>query len=156
MDGKPIAEEIRTIILGIRSAKGLFNTLMGGFNLETGSQEGLNPTHLRTLAILDEWGSDSMKRICGRIGLEAGSFTPVADMLWEEGLIDRIPDEKDRRRILLTLTGKGKIFTEKLKEEVEINLVKELSLLDEKLYREFLESLCVLMSVDSLFRYKKS
>ncbi len=151
---KTITREIRTISLGIRAAKSLFKTLMAGFNPETG-MEGLNSTHFRTLVILDEGGRDCMKCICGKIGLEAGSFTPVADRLMAEGLIDRIPDGKDRRRTLLTLTDRGRVFTDKLKNQMEDHLVGRLSSLDGELLGEFLKSLELIMRVDSLLKDEK-
>jgi DNA-binding MarR family transcriptional regulator len=47
---------------------------------------------------------------------DTGSMTRMIDRLVKKGLIRRVPDETDRRAVLLELTAKGKKLTDQLPE----------------------------------------
>lgn len=68
----------------------------------------LNKTHLRTLLYIKFEKNPKMSLISGRMGLEKGSFTPVAQKLLELGYLTKNKTDKDRRKSILLLTEKGK------------------------------------------------
>lgn len=45
--------------------------------------------------------------ICRRTGLKASTLTAIVDQMVEQGLVDRRPDDEDRRAIQLRLLPKG-------------------------------------------------
>ena len=75
-------------------------------NYET--PEFLNKTHLRTLLYIKFEKKPKMSLISGKMGLEKGSFTPVAQKLIELGYITKNKTDKDRRKSILMLTEKGR------------------------------------------------
>lgn len=121
---------------GLRAIFLLHRTLMSDFQPETGSPE-LNRTHWRTLLHIADTGPDCMKGICRHVGLEAGSFTPVADRLIEKGLLDRYQDPDDRRRTLLRLTTAGKSAGNEMRQLIKAHFSRRLSVLDEAELTEF-------------------
>lgn len=68
----------------------------------------LNKTHLRTLLYIKFEKNPKMSLISGKMGLEKGSFTPVAQKLMELGYITKNKTDRDRRKSILLLTEKGK------------------------------------------------
>ncbi|MDC7221096.1 MAG: MarR family transcriptional regulator [Spirochaetales bacterium] len=137
------------ILKGTRKAKHLMKNIMEGFDHES-VYEGLNSTHFRTLMVLEARGNLCMKDICHLLGIEAGSFTPVADRLMKEGLIQRLPDPHDRRKTLLSPTDWGEEFTVRLKEKIGEHMRKRLSLLSEEQSFRFREALKVIEEVSDL------
>ncbi len=143
------------IVTGLKASKGLMKKIMTDFQPRL-DHEGLNSTHFRTLVALSHQEKGCMKTICGRIGIEAGSFTPVADKLMEEDLIIRVPDEKDRRRTLLALTERGKAVTDDLKVQMDEYIERRLALLSEHGRERFLAAMDTLVEVDRLLEEKNS
>lgn len=75
--------------------------------------DGLNKTHLRTMLFIMFADNPKMSQISGNMGLEKGSFTPVAQKLLALGYISKSKTDKDRRKSILNLTEKGvKLTTE--------------------------------------------
>ena len=67
---------------------------------------GINGTDGRCLDILDRRGSISAGRLATEAGLTTGAVTAVLDRLEAKELVRRVPDPKDRRRILVEVTEK--------------------------------------------------
>lgn len=65
---------------------------------------GINGTDGRCLDILDRRGSISAGRLATEAGLTTGAVTAVLDRLEAKGLVRRVPDPGDRRRILVEVT----------------------------------------------------
>lgn len=128
---KPEAEStLKNIERGMRDLILLHKTLMSDLRPETVTVD-LNRTHWRTLLHIADSGPDCMKGICRQVGLEAGSFTPVADRLIEKGLLERCPDPNDRRRTLLRLTSAGVSAGTEMKDVINAHFSRRLSVLDE-------------------------
>lgn len=121
---------LENIDRGLQNLFLLHKTLMSDFQPDTGTGD-LNRTHWRTLMHIAESGPDCMKGICRRVGLEAGSFTPVADRLIEKGFLERYQDPDDRRRNLLRLTSAGESAGQKMRELMNAHFSRRLSVLDE-------------------------
>lgn len=65
---------------------------------------GLNPTDLKTAAVLQEAGPITAGELADRIGLTTGAVTGVLDRLEKAGLLIRERDREDRRRVYVRIT----------------------------------------------------
>lgn len=62
----------------------------------------------QVLAVLDgEGGSLSPTVIAERLIITTASMTSLLDTLQRRGLVQRTPDDKDRRRVVVTITAEG-------------------------------------------------
>lgn len=68
---------------------------------------GINRTDARCLDILDQHGSMSAGDLAEASRLSTGAITAVIDRLERAGLARRVPDQTDRRRVLVELTPKA-------------------------------------------------
>lgn len=108
--------------------------------------EGLNRTHLRTLLFIMFADNPKMSEISGNMGLEKGSFTPVAQKLLALGYISKSKTDKDRRKSILNLTDKGTELTLEYYAAHEKYINDKLALLgDER--DKYLETLEVLLGM---------
>lgn len=139
--------ELENIYRRLRDVFLLHKTLMSDFQPETGARD-LNRTHWRTLMHIADSGPDCMKGICRQVGLEAGSFTPVADRLIEEGLLERYQDPNDRRRTLLRLTSAGVSAGKELNEMINTHFSKRLFVLDKAELTEFATALNTIREIN--------
>lgn len=74
------------------------------FNQKLADTQGLHPTDLQCLNLLDQEGAPlSTGTIAELTGLTAGSATRLVDRLTRAGLVERRPDPKDRRRAMVAL-----------------------------------------------------
>jgi DNA-binding MarR family transcriptional regulator len=75
----------------------------------------LSPSHARALRVLVEREGIRVSELAEALHIAPRSATEVADNLEERGLVERTPDPRDRRAVLLHPTEAGR----KLREEVE-------------------------------------
>lgn len=66
-------------------------------------QAGINITDLLCIGILDAWGPVTPGHLATLTGLSTGSVTTLVDRMERAGLVRRVRDEEDRRRIFLHL-----------------------------------------------------
>ncbi len=59
-------------------------------------------------------GAITMNSLSGKLGLAVSSLTRVLDILVRDGVIGRVQSEQDRRKVLVSLTGKGKLLAGQL------------------------------------------
>lgn len=83
----------------------------------------------RLLTLLDERPA-AASELAERLAVSRPSITTVADGLVERGLIDRVTDAADRRRVTHTLTASGKELTQQADQLVEDGLSRVLDHLD--------------------------
>lgn len=69
---------------------------------------GLNPTEFSVMELLYNKGKQPIQLIGKKILIASSSITYVIDRLEEKGLVDRIPDKKDRRVTLVELNESGR------------------------------------------------
>jgi DNA-binding MarR family transcriptional regulator len=69
---------------------------------------GLPVSQWKVLPIIGYYGPMSAKEVGERSSLEPEKVTRAVDRLVVRGLVTRRPDAKDRRRVVLSLAGKGK------------------------------------------------
>ena len=70
--------------------------------------DGLNLEQWRTLDLLADGDGHSMTEIAGHVMVPAPTLTKIVDRLVESALVYRRPDERDRRRILVFLSDRGR------------------------------------------------
>jgi DNA-binding MarR family transcriptional regulator len=70
---------------------------------------GLSATQMHTLEIVAHGTSLRMKELAKKMGVTTGTLTVMVDRLEEQGLLQRMPHETDRRSWLIQLTDKGQM-----------------------------------------------
>ncbi len=70
--------------------------------------DAFNGAQGRILYVLWQEEHISLKNIADRTGLAATTLTSMIDRMEHSGLVIRIPDQNDRRQILLALTDKAR------------------------------------------------
>jgi DNA-binding MarR family transcriptional regulator len=68
----------------------------------------LTPHHARALQVVGELGNPRLGTVAERLRIAPRSATEVIDALEERALVQRLPDEGDRRAICVSLTGRGR------------------------------------------------
>jgi DNA-binding MarR family transcriptional regulator len=68
----------------------------------------LSPHHARALQVVGDLGSPRLGTVAERLRIAPRSATEVIDALEERGLIERAPDDSDRRAIRVSLTTRGR------------------------------------------------
>ena len=89
--------------------------------------ENLNFTHVRTMITLKFEGPCAMSAVSEKMGIEKGSFSPVAHHLIDLEYIEKYQDEKDKRVYLLSLTQEGKEFAENVIKDQILFIEQEIN-----------------------------
>ncbi len=85
-------------------------------------ESGLTLPQMHTLEIIGAGGELRMKELAERMGVTTGSLTVLVDRLVRAGLVERRPDERDRRSIRVGLTSEGqKHFEEHHKLHLQLS-----------------------------------
>ncbi|HSL71291.1 MAG TPA: MarR family transcriptional regulator [Longimicrobiales bacterium] len=71
------------------------------FHSTVASRLDLNPTDYKTLGILDRLGPMSAGEIAEHSGLATASVTNLIDRLERKRFVRRVPDPKDRRKVMV-------------------------------------------------------
>jgi DNA-binding MarR family transcriptional regulator len=74
---------------------------------ETLAPWDINPSQFRALRVLNHHGALRLSDLSVRLHIAPRSATEVADALEARGLVERRPDPRDRRAVLVELTGHG-------------------------------------------------
>ncbi|WP_062351041.1 MarR family winged helix-turn-helix transcriptional regulator [Herbidospora yilanensis] len=69
---------------------------------------GINRTDLRCLSRLTARGPLTASELAAAAGLTGGAATTAVDRLERTGMVERIRDTVDRRRVVVHLTGQGR------------------------------------------------
>lgn len=130
MSDKNIDEviELLSIIPQMGHRKILRNVFRGAVSKIGG---GITEHHLRILKILQEPGSSHMTEIGDKIAVSKSQMTHSTDRLIDLGMIERHTDEKDRRKINIRLTAKGRETIENIGKEIRESMRVKLSNLSE-------------------------
>lgn len=93
----------QAVVAEIGSAMQRYQRSVQAFDDAVGRRLGLGPADLRCL----DWLADGPKtagELARGTGLRAAATTALLDRLERRGLIERLPDEADRRRVLVRMT----------------------------------------------------
>ena len=70
----------------------------------------LNHSHFQILAVLKKEGQQPISEVAKKLFISTPNMTKLLNKLIDEGMIERIPGEKDRRIININLTEKGSTY----------------------------------------------
>ena len=94
----------------------------------------LNHSHFQILAVLNKEGQQPISEVAKKLFISTPNMTKLLNKLIDEGMIERIPGEKDRRIININLTEKGSTYLKSSFLEIQSSLKDKISSLpDEKL-----------------------
>ena len=71
------------------------------------SEQQLSWSAFVALFVLRVWGEQESSELADQIGISGGTLTGVLKTLEKKGLAERRPNERDRRRVLVSLTPEG-------------------------------------------------
>ena len=111
-------------------------------------ESGLTPAQMHAIEILGHQESLRMKELAQKLGVTTGTLTVMIDRLEQNGLISRMPNENDRRSIIIVLTEKGQRYFEehhKLHLELTREITSSLSEDEAKQLYTFMEKLVSLL-----------
>ena len=134
--------ELEIIIQFPKISHVIIGKMIRGFRSSLGMN--LNQTHRRTLLFLNDVEETTMTELHKTIGLEKGSLTTVIDQLIEKELVERKGDKKDRRKVLISLTAKGREKVGILRMEIAgyiKNNLEKLPEIDRKRFYKAVEAL---------------
>ncbi|QLE84593.1 MULTISPECIES: MarR family winged helix-turn-helix transcriptional regulator [Shewanella] len=75
-------------------------------------ETGYTLAQVHTIEVLGSHGPMRMKELADRLSITTGTLTVQVDKLVKAGLIVRLPQESDRRSILVDLTPEGRALHE--------------------------------------------
>ena len=94
----------------------------------------LNHSHFQILEVLKKEGQQPISEVAKKLFISTPNMTKLLNKLIDEGMIERIPGEKDRRIININLTEKGSTYLKSSFLEIQSSLKDKISSLpDEKL-----------------------
>ena len=84
------------------------------------------PTHaqLGVLLMVNYQGPHSIKSLAEKFRMTSSAATQLVNGLVKNGLLSRVEDEQDRRKIAVGMTQKGKRLLEATKKQREKNMLK--------------------------------
>lgn len=83
------------------------STAVVAFHEAVGAYLGVSAVDQRALGIIGAHGPLSAGALAKEIGLTPGAVTGMVDRLERAGLVARTPDPADRRRVVITVVGRG-------------------------------------------------
>jgi DNA-binding MarR family transcriptional regulator len=95
-DRKRSLEELPRVLRAFLSASDAFDEALG-------KVLGLNPTDVRCVDLLDQYGTMTAGALAEVAGLSTGAVTFLLDRLERAGFVRRVRDAQDRRRVLVEL-----------------------------------------------------
>ena len=115
-----IMENMGFIMLVVH--KKILKMELGGF------PENITRLHMAVMGELSQT-SMTMSELAKTLMMTKPQLTHVVDPLVSSGIVERRPDEKDRRVINLALTEKGRVLLKEMKQKVKENTKNRLATL---------------------------
>jgi DNA-binding MarR family transcriptional regulator len=92
---------------------------------------GITYPQYLVLMVLWEHQTLTVNEIGEKLILNTNTITPLLKRMEAQGLIERIPSDKDQRKVIVSLSEKGKILREDA-ANIPYNLIKKLGIEPEK------------------------
>jgi MarR family transcriptional regulator, lower aerobic nicotinate degradation pathway regulator len=105
MEAESAPERLRSMPTWLLSQAALLGQRIGADAL---AAVGAHRSHYAVLAALDEYGPASQAALGRRCGIDPSDMVALTAVLTADGLVERRPDEADRRRNLVTITAAGR------------------------------------------------
>ncbi len=105
---------------------------------------GLTSSHWKIILALNLFDGLSQKELADKIYVDGSTLVPVIDTMEKKGLIERRPDQKDRRHNRLFLTKKSTSTVDSIIEiiiQLRKNLYKGISHSDQESMRPHLQKI---------------
>jgi DNA-binding MarR family transcriptional regulator len=83
--------------------------------------------HIMVLALLQETGPMFIHEVCETLSISKSQMTFLTDRLVSMGLIDRSPEEEDRRKVRLNLSLRGRWVIEEIQKSIQRLLNQKLA-----------------------------
>ena len=96
------------------------------------------------LLLIEQYGNPSMSVLAKTLNISKTQMTSKMDELVDDGLIERVPDENDRRVLRIVLTAEGKKFIKESHKTVAEGMNQLLSPLSHKELEELSKSIEVI------------
>lgn len=100
--------------------------------LQENLEEGISRYHLEVVKTIEDYGTMHVTEIGDMLLISKPQMTRLIDELIDLGMVDRQPDETDRRKINISLTPKGKATVERFRETIKGVIKTRLASLPEK------------------------
>ena len=110
-------------------------------------KNSLNHSHFQIMSVLKNNGKLPISEVAKQLFISTPNMTKLLNKLIDEDMIERIPDEKDRRIININLTEKGYKYLEDRYESIKSTLKNRLSSLPDDKLDKLNESLVTLKDV---------
>jgi len=104
-------------------------------------EKGIAPHHLMILKLVRDAGPLAVSEIGGWHHIPRPQMTYLIERLVELGLVERRPDDKDRRVINVALTQKGRVTLEECMDLIKESARKRLSSLSDEDLRQLAAAL---------------
>jgi DNA-binding MarR family transcriptional regulator len=101
----------------------------------------LTSSQIKVLATFNERESYTMTELSQILSVTLPTMTAMIDRLIQSGLVNRERDERDRRVVLVSLTGEGKKIIRNLMDVRKQEIEKVLAMLDLREVEVFLDSI---------------
>jgi DNA-binding MarR family transcriptional regulator len=125
---------IKEIYLGMDSMKKL---MFRNYQAEHAGKHLPTRASMGVLMVVDNHGHQGVKQLAELFSITPSAATQLVDGLVREGLIKRDQDPKDRRKVDLSLTAKGKQVLEKTKQAHLKSFLRILSPLTDQELNQF-------------------
>ena len=110
-------------------------------------KNSLNHSHFQIMSVLKNNGKLPISEVAKQLFISTPNMTKLLNKLIDEDMIERIPDEKDRRIINIKLTEKGNNYLEDSFEDIKLSLKNKFSTLPNDKLDKLNESLVTLKDV---------
>ena len=91
------------------------------------SRDGVTVCHWYYLRILSEYDGINQRELSQKVGVHPNTAVPALDNMEKHGLVKRVRDANDRRRMCVHLTPKGRRLRDEMIPEVEAMLYRSIA-----------------------------
>lgn len=110
-------------------------------------KNSLNHSHFQIMSVLKNNGKLPISEVAKQLFISTPNMTKLLNKLIDEDMIERIPDEKDRRIININLTDKGHEYLDSQFTQIKSALKDKFSSLPSDKLDKFNDSLITLKEV---------
>ncbi len=133
----PDGASLDEIINGILTA----SRVLVGVSARSLADIGVTPAQFRTLVVLSTRGDSRMVELAERLGVGPSTALRSVDRLESAGLVQRAPAARDRREVMVSLTGAGRELVEQVTRRRRGAIEAIVTAMPEQHRRELLDAL---------------
>ncbi|MBE0067951.1 MarR family winged helix-turn-helix transcriptional regulator [Thermoanaerobacterium thermosaccharolyticum] len=99
-------------------------------------EENLTPKDIVVMLLVSKKDKCAITKMADYLGVPFSTFTEVLDRLESKGLIERIPNPKSRRSMLVISTSSGLELLDKIERKIEMKMEEIFKELSEDTYHQ--------------------